>query len=107
MSLFGMPLEMISLKKHLQILYEKDNEIQMLKREAEFKNRMTALKIEESLNVFKKEVSEKLIKSDIERNEAIAKVTIYEQLDARKDMSFIKDTLCRLVEILGGVSPNK
>lgn len=56
------------------------------------------LDTEKELNDLRKNMQEALIKSDLLRTEAVAKLAVYEKLDTKADANIIKDSVKSLIE---------
>lgn len=99
---------MFVLKSTLEAVIKEKNEkidnltleIKKIKQDLEHELKMEKMKRDEYIIKFKEEMQEKLIKSDLLRNEAIAKLEIYEKLDTKSDANCIKETLNKLIEAL-------
>ena len=72
-----------------------------LKRENKYLEREYDLKTEEKLNELRKEMQESLIKSDLLRTEALAKLEIYEKTDTKADANTIKEMVTKLISTIG------
>lgn len=75
--------------------------ITQIERKHEHAIKIEKLKRDEFIVKFKTEMQEELVKSDLLRNEAIAKLEIYEKLDTKADANVIKSMLNKLIEALG------
>lgn len=56
---------------------------------------------ERALNSLRKEMQESLIKSDLMRVEALAKLEIYEKTDTKADANTIKEMISKLIGVMG------
>jgi len=97
--------EITVLKKNLDEAHAENDKLSDELRELKWKvncaEREYQLKTEEKLNEVKKSMQESLVKSDILRTEAIAKLEIYEKTDSKADANAIKDMIGKLIEKIG------
>lgn len=77
------------------------HELTDLRRQFDHDMKLEKLKKDEFVVEFKKEMQQKLVESDLLRNEAKAKLEIYEKLDTKEDANVIKSMLNKLIEALG------
>lgn len=61
---------------------------------------------EKKLNDLRKSMQESLIKSDLLRTEALARLEIYEKTDTKADANTIKDMVKQLIDVVGKQSLN-
>jgi hypothetical protein len=99
MQLFNLGTKKIEELK--EIVRGKDKQIYELEKKLEWEKRDSGIREQTAITDFKLTVQEKLIESDLERNEAKAKLEVYEKLDTKADANVIKETLGKLVEALG------
>lgn len=59
------------------------------------------LATEKKLHELRKSMQESLIKSDLLRTEALAKLEIYEKTDTKQDANAIKDMIGKLIDQIG------
>lgn len=69
--------------------------------EASNKEKEYDLKNQQAVNDLREEMRKDLVKSDILRAEAVAKLEIYEKTDTKADANAIKDMIAKLITALG------
>jgi hypothetical protein len=87
-----------------QLEKEKDGlilEMKKLENELIFQKRQSDLKTAEAINKLREEMNKRLVESDILRNEAKAKLEIYEKMDTKTDAECIKNMVKQLIETIG------
>lgn len=86
-------------------LKEKVEELRMevfkLKQELMFQQRESEVKKQEAITALRDAMKKSLIESDLARQEAIAKLEVYEKLDTKADANTIKDMIGKLIEAIG------
>lgn len=80
-----------------KLIREKDK----IEIEKDFLEREYKIKTEEKLNSLRKEMQESLIKSDLLRIEALAKLEIYEKTNTKADANTIKEMVTQLIATIG------
>jgi hypothetical protein len=85
---------------------KKDDEIRDLKWKMSTMEKEYELSTEKKINELRKSMQESLIKSDLVRTEAVAKLEIYEKTDSKADANAIKDMIGKLIEKIGSQTVN-
>lgn len=101
MSLFGNSVEVKELKARVQSLEDRIKQKEERIREIEFqlttKEKEMCLAVEAAKNEIRKEVQEKLIKSDMERIQAVSKLETYEKMNTKDDANKIREMLDKAI----------
>lgn len=82
-------------------LSELNNKIQCLENEIKLSVREREIITNEKLAKLRESMQESLIKSDLLRTEALAKLEVYEKTDTKSDANTIKEMIGRLIEVIG------
>ncbi len=101
MSLFGIIVDKVEVKKLKDDIESKDSKIRQLEFEAKCLKREADLSKEEALNSLKKEMEGRLIKSDLERAESIASLKAYKEVDLKDLRNKMESMMQELVKALG------
>jgi len=80
-----------------------DKEKQKLQFDLQYAGDTAAIAMEKALQEQARKMQEVLIKSDITREAALAKLSVYEKMDTKADANTIKDMVGKLIEVIGVV----
>jgi hypothetical protein len=80
-----------------------DKEKQKLEFDLKYAGDTAAIAMEKALQDQARKMQEALIKSDISRESALAKLQVYEKMDTKADANTIKEMANKLIEIIGVV----
>ena len=87
-----------SVQKEVERLREENRE---LKFELNHAREKAEVQQERALDTLRKEMQESLIKSDLLRVEALAKLEVYEKTDTKADANTIKQMIGKLIDKMG------
>ena len=87
--------------KEIAMNDQRKEELADLKHEKKHEQREFELSKEEAINRLRNEMKEDLIKSDLIRVEAVAKLEIYEKTDTKADANTIKEMIGKLIDMIG------
>lgn len=122
--MFGTPVEVVALKAQLAEAIAERDAYKKMREDAkeelsEMKDEMRDIKwklttvekeaelaTEKKLQELRKSMQESLIKSDLLRTEALARLEIYEKTDTKADANTIKDMVKQLIDVVGKQSLN-
>ena len=79
----------------------RDDELHDLKYKLQHLEDKAAINKEQALQELARKMSETLIKSDITRESALAKLAVYEKMDTKADANTIKEMATKLIEVVG------
>lgn len=99
----GIERELKAVKEEIDA-YKNDSRINKWK--MEIMEKEFDLRKQKELNELKSSMQETLIKSDMLRTEALAKLEIYEKTDTKADANTIKDMVKQLIDVMGKQSLN-
>jgi predicted nuclease with TOPRIM domain len=80
---------------------ELNDEVKEMQFQTKHAKETAALETEKALNTLRAEMQESLIKSDLLRTEALAKLEVYEKTDTKADANTIKEMVGQLISAIG------
>jgi hypothetical protein len=83
-----------------------DEEKRTLKFELLHAQELAAIKQEKALQAQANDMSKALIQSDISREQALSKLSVYEKMDTKADANTIKDMVSKLIDAIGKTNVN-
>jgi len=83
-----------------------DEEKRTLKFELMHAKEMASIDKEKALQAQANEMSKSLVQSDITREQALAKLAVYEKMDTKADANTIKEMVGKLIDAIGKANVN-
>ena len=83
-----------------------DEEKRTLKFELMHAKEMAGIEKEKALQAQANDMSKALIQSDISREQALSKLSVYEKMDTKADANTIKDMVSKLIDAIGKTNVN-
>jgi len=103
-------LEKAGVERELKALKDEidgyKNEVRSYKWKMETMEKEADLRKQKEINEIRASMQESLIKSDLIRTEALAKLEVYEKTDTKADANTIKDMVKQLIDVVGKQSVN-